>query len=387
MKIYLLLLVLFPLLLLSSTFNKNIIIGNITGLEKGDKVILTIGLDSYSSSLVDSVVVERDGCFCLETSVTGAFAHIFIVKNKGILDLHKDAVSFFIEGFSTMNIGGDIDDLIFAKTTGGLYDMQEMHEINKIMDSAMLLHKIGLDKYQDIQFIQENNVSQDSVLKLQEEARKWFVQSNKLYEKKMTLDSSFRENNPELAYSAYVLRSDYKSLSKGIEYFEALYNKLMPSVKSSHIGNLLGEYIAAKIATMVGAIAPDFKAKDIYGKGICLSDFKGKYILLEFWSTDCGPCLEATSYLVKMYEKLKGNNFEMVSIAIGERNQNHLIKVIANKKMAWRHINDIKGEIKTIYGIQAIPSCLLINPDGKIVKRGHPLILIPKVEKIILDKK
>ena len=384
MKATLLSILLCSLFIFSCTTNKNTIKGSISGLQKGDKIFLTIGDTPHNSIVIDSIVAETDDTFSIETPITGTYAHIFVIKEGDVLDLENKATSFFIEDFSKINIDGDIDNISYAKVTGGIYAMQEMSEINKMQDSCVVIQKMSDDKQQHIQHLKESNSSQDSIDKVQEEMTQLLEQLNDMHIDKIALCSNFREENPDFAYSALALSYDAITLmTKGIEHYKTLYDKLTPNVKASLAGVSLGEFITANMATNIGATTPNFRAKDILGEEISISDFKGKYLFIEFWSTSCGPCLQATPYIVEMYQKLKGDNFEILSIAINERNGDHLRKVITNKKMVWRHINDKDGEIKSKYGVQALPECILIDPNGKVVDKGHPMILIPKVEGII----
>lgn len=386
-------LVLCSSLLLSCASNKNIIIGHIAGLEKGDKVFLAIYTIARTPIVVDSIVVEKDGSFYMETSATDAYAHLFMVKRDQKFNLGGRKASLFIEGFSTMNIDGNIDELYYAKVTGGLYDMSdmEMDKRNKIIESARVAQKIADDKRQSFidlrkQYQKDKTISEDTLIKRLEEYENFQKQSNKVLAQSKILDSTFRENNPDAIYSAYVLNYDNDARRKGVEYYETLYNKLTPRVKASLEGKSLGIYIRQWKATAIGAMAPDFKAKDILGNDISLTDFRGKYILIEFWGRGCSGCVKAIPHLVKMYDKVKGEKFELLSVAIGERSEDKLLDFIAEKKMTWRNINDSKGEIEEMYGIKTIPRSFLIDPEGKIIEKGHPVTLIPKIEKIILEK-
>lgn len=374
-------------LMLSCSAPQNVIIGNIEGLEKGDKVYLTIG-SREPYVVVDSVVVESDGYFQIETLVTDVSACIYLAKKGTELNMANSRSDFFIEGFSTMNISGDINDFNYAKVTGGLYAMPEMAEHCRITDSALLIQQKGMKKYNENRaIINSSTISKDSIAILNKEFMDLLNQSNDIFRGRDSVDTNFRKNNPDVAYSANLLSSDYHEMEKGMESYEAVFNILTPRVQSSLEGKSLAKYIASKKATEVGANAPDFKAKDINGKDINLSDFKGKYLLLEFWGTWCGPCIMSIPHLVEMYDKIKGDNFELLSIASRENGEKNLLKMIKEKKMVWRHINDANGEINSTYGINSWPSCFLIDPQGVIIEVGHPMDLSKKVEEIILGSR
>lgn len=387
MKKYLFLLLPAFILFSCTSPNKNVISGDIKGLEKGDKVFLTIGAMSEVPVVIDSVIVDSDGSFYMETPLADIYTSLFMIKKGQELDLNRARARFFMEGFSTINIDGDIDDLYSAKPTGGLYAMAQMEQRNAVADSANILGNAYNEKY-DIYFrLKDNsNSNQDALKKAKEEYYKSLDVLFDNQEKGRLLDSCFRENNPNVAYSASILRSDYGAMKRGIGHYDSLYNKLTPRVKATLEGKSLGNYIATLKATSVGAIAPNFKAKDISGNDISLSDFKGKYVFLEFWATSCPPCIRLMPHVVDMYEKVKGDNFEVISVASREGSERYLLKVIDELGMRWNNINDTKGEVGKMYGVTAYPTSLFIDPTGKIIEVGHPYDVIPKVESTMLGK-
>ena len=110
----------------------------------------------------------------------------------------------------------------------------------------------------------------------------------------------------------------------------------------------------------------------IYGT-VRFSDYvgKGKYVLVDFWSPWCGPCCAAMPYIKAVYEKYKGEKFDVLSIAVWEREPfevtyNRMVEL----EMDWTTINNAKNIPTEIYGIDGIPHLMLIGPDGIILERG-----------------
>lgn len=129
--------------------------------------------------------------------------------------------------------------------------------------------------------------------------------------------------------------------------------------------------------------APDFSFKTIDGKAHKLSEYKGKWVLLDFWGTWCGPCVMETPFLVDAYTTLGGDKFEMISIA-SDRNVKVVSDYVNNKGMKWVNTVALEGYAEGIlkqYGITSFPTLMLIDPDGKFVKmKDHELrgeLLIP----------
>ena len=104
-----------------------------------------------------------------------------------------------------------------------------------------------------------------------------------------------------------------------------------------------------------------------------LSDYvgKGKYILLDFWSPWCGPCRREMPNIKAVYDKYKGDKFDVVSIAVWEREPVDVtIETAAELGMDWNQINNGQREPAELYGVEGIPHLILFGPDGTILKRG-----------------
>jgi thiol-disulfide isomerase/thioredoxin len=145
---------------------------------------------------------------------------------------------------------------------------------------------------------------------------------------------------------------------------------------------MLGRYYYFKPKYVVGADAPVFTAQLLDGRKFDLEDLKGKFILLEFWGSWCGPCRRANPGIVQAYQTINdgytadNRPFEIVSIGI-ETDSAAWIKAIKKDGLNWPyHTSSVKrfrDPIATMYGVREIPAGYLINPDGRImsVNPGH----------------
>jgi peroxiredoxin len=132
------------------------------------------------------------------------------------------------------------------------------------------------------------------------------------------------------------------------------------------------------ITLEVGDSAPDFSAETLKGEKICLNDLKGKTVLLDFWSTWCGPCVAEISNVKKAYQKYKD---DIVFLGINvDTSKETVAKFIKEEKIEWPQVFDGEGWESGIvkkYGIRGIPAVFLIDQDGKIAAkdlRGESLM-------------
>ncbi|MEM0992697.1 MAG: TlpA disulfide reductase family protein [Bacteroidota bacterium] len=141
-----------------------------------------------------------------------------------------------------------------------------------------------------------------------------------------------------------------------------------------------------------GDKAPNFTASTLANEAISLADLKGNYVLLDFWGSWCGPCRKESPELVKLYQKFHGQsfqdaeNFEILSVGI-EKDKNRWLDAIERDGLDWQyHVSDLKefeNEIAQLYGVRAIPSKFLINPDGLVIGVNQSLA---QVDAILSDK-
>lgn len=155
-------------------------------------------------------------------------------------------------------------------------------------------------------------------------------------------------------------------------------NALSPEVRNGRLKNYIDKLMeegkkekemeeAAAKKQGAGVQAPNFTLADLNGKALSLADFRGQYVLLDFWGSWCIWCVRGFPKMKEYYEKYKGK-FEILGIDCGDTEQKWRDAVVKHD-LKWKHVYNPKdGKITEEYGITGFPTKILVGPDGKIVK-------------------
>jgi peroxiredoxin len=156
-----------------------------------------------------------------------------------------------------------------------------------------------------------------------------------------------------------------------LEKAQMYYDELGKSYKNTSYALNIQKTIDAKNITAIGKIAPDFEQPDTSGKLVKLSEFRGQYVLVDFWASWCIPCREENPNVVKAYQHFHNKGFTVLSVSLDQPGKKEAwLKAIHQDQLTWTQVSDLKfwnNAVAKLYGIQAIPQNFLLDKEGKII--------------------
>ena len=201
-----------------------------------------------------------------------------------------------------------------------------------------------------------------------------FQNAYEIYKKDMNnIRLGFVKSHPD-AFISLLLLPDIAEYSQNYQLVDSLYNSLTADVKKKPSGKIIYEKFKNDRQLAIGAVAPEFSQPDSGGKQVKLSDFRGKYVLLDFWASWCGPCRQENPNVVKVYNQYKDKNFTVLGVSLDRQSgKSAWLKAIEDDKLTWTHVSDLKewgNEAAKKYNVTSIPQNFLLDPNGKIIAKN-----------------
>lgn len=272
----------------------------------------------------------------------------------------KDIASFYmdygtnnaknVDSFSNVTVSGSAANATFMKLRESVkaYDPQMMALSKEYGVLSAAKDEAGMERIQsEAQKIQK---------KIKEEVYKPFV-----------------KNNPSSPVALYAL-NQVAGYDIDPAEIEPIFNQLAVSTKNYPSAKAFAKKMETAKKTAIGQYALEFTQNDTIGKPVSLTSLKGKYLLVDFWASWCGPCRAENPNVVKAFDKYKGKGFHILSVSLDQPGaKDKWLNAIHDDGMPWTHVSDLKywqNEVAQLYGIQAIPQNLLLDPTGKIVAKN-----------------
>ena len=236
--------------------------------------------------------------------------------------------------------------------------------------------------FMDEYMAKQREIFADTLLSQDEKNAKFEAYYDEFIEPYVNHHVEAAKANPDNFISVFAL-SNLRSQIEDPQMAE-LVDALVPALQESRYVSGMKQALDARLNTAEGKPFVDFTVNSVVGMTrsippqpkyaeVKFSDYvgKGKYILVDFWAPWCGPCKREIPNLKAVYDKYAGEKFDILSIAVWERQPVQVtIDTAAELGMNWSHINNAGSVPTDIYGVEGIPHLMLIGPDGTILKRG-----------------
>lgn len=332
------------------------IVGKVKSGSPGSRVYMET--NGQPTIRLDSATLDKDNRFTLKTRVPEG-GGVYLVNVLG-----GQKVVILLEGGETLNMAADgyMTDIKTGKkgqaVVTGSKNMEQYGKLMAQYEDIRVKNTTWQSQYNDAAE-KKDQKKMDAIMVQSEQSSKDFT--NKV---KAMLPGMGTSLVALFATNFLNVDNDFATLDTLAQRFER-ENPNSPQAKG-FIGN-----IARIRGLMLGGVAPDIALNDTTGAAVPLSSLRGKFVLIDFWASWCGPCRMENPNVVRMYNKYKDKGFTIYSVSL-DQSRDSWVKAIRNDNLTWTHVSDLRfwqSAAAQQYGVTGIPKTFLLDKEGKIIAK------------------
>jgi peroxiredoxin len=319
----------------------------------------------YNDEWQDSTVFQN-GNFKLKGQVSNPIQALLFLDYSGVGSKHltlsnAEYIEVYLENAEIFIKGKD--SLNNAIVEGGVLN-KDYQSYLKLIAPTLIARKLLNSEYS------KASNEKRSTKEFQEELSTRF---QAIMDETSKVQAQYIKSYPNSLVSLDLLKDLGRSTSD-ISSLELLFNGFSTTVRNSVAGKAYASEIENRKRLVVGGIAPDFSQPDTQKRVVKLSDFKGQYVLIDFWASWCKPCRNENPNVAKAYNQYKNKGFTVLGVSLdSEKQREAWLKAIVDDQLPWTQVSDLRGwknEVAQLYMIRSIPQNFLIDPAGKIIAKN-----------------
>lgn len=315
--------------------------------------------NSQPTHKIDSAKVTAGNMFTLNSKVADG-GEVFVLNVGG-----NQKMALLVEGGETLNVVAD--GFVMDAKTGQIGKATVTGSKNVEYYEKLMALRTGMEE-------KVKKWNKEVAAATEKKDNKRITQIEQAYQAaEQDVVSKVKAMLPEMGTSLVSLFAlNFINIESDFATYESLAQRFeKENPNSPHAKSLIGRVARIK-GVSVGASAPEIALNDTTGKPVPLSSLRGKYVLIDFWASWCGPCRAENPNVVRMYNKFKDKGFAIYSVSLDQAKANWT-KAIRNDNLTWTHVSDLKfwqSAAAQQYGVQAIPATFLLDKDGKIMAKN-----------------
>lgn len=306
---------------------------------------------------IDSTTIDKDGKFSFHTA--GIYKGFYTLRLT-----QEDYITLILDSAEKVEVSGNAQNLGYTYTVDGSPDSKLFWQFNIEAKTNMMKRDSMQRMFQAL----VNTMGRD---------QKRIDSLNNVFEKPyddlMNEQDLFIKKFVKSNINSFVSLAAIQELSpdKDIAYYTSLDSALIQKYPNSVYVKHYNKQYHAMQTVAIGSLAPDINLPDTSGHMVSLSSLRGKYVLIDFWASWCGPCKQSLPGLINIYNKYKDKNFTVFSVSL-DKFKSDWEKAIQSFNLTWTQVSELKywdSKVVKLYNFDGIPFTVLVSPDGKIVDK------------------